>query len=283
MATDIVRTIAELRGHVSRWRETGETISLVPTMGALHQGHMSLVELSQSSASRTIVSIFLNPRQFGKNEDLERYPQDQASDMELLDREDNILLFAPTCEEIFPKGHSTHIEVAGLGDILEGEFRPGFFSGVATVVAKLLIQASPDIAVFGEKDYQQLLVIRKLVRDLDLPVRIIAAPILREGDGLAMSSRNSYLTADQRRVAPALYRELTEAARRVGDGEDIKPILARSKAGLTSAGFAKTDYFELRDAETLGKYQPGRAGRILAAAILGQTRLIDNVAVPQRR
>ncbi len=290
MSTELVSTIAELRAHVSRWRNAGGTIGMVPTMGALHEGHMSLVNLSQSHASHTIVSIFVNPRQFGPNEDLDRYPKNIAADMKLLEREDNILLFAPTCEEVFPKGHSTLIEVSGLGDILEGKFRPGFFSGVATVVAKLFIQANPDIAIFGEKDYQQLLVIRQLVRDLDLPVRIIAAPIIREKDGLAMSSRNSYLTADERRSAPALYRELTEAAKRVGDGEDLELIVSTGKERLARAGFDGTEYFEIRDAETLKKYEPPKdrgattgSARVLAAATLGRTRLIDNVAVPQRR
>ncbi|MDP7548619.1 MAG: pantoate--beta-alanine ligase, partial [Alphaproteobacteria bacterium] len=199
---ETVTTIPELRAALKAWRQQGETIGLVPTMGALHEGHLSLVRHSRAKTMRTCVTLFVNPKQFGPAEDLDSYPRDEADDMAKLDAVGADLLFQPGPEEVYPAGFATSVHVGGLGDILEGEYRPGFFTGVATVVTKLLVQALPDIAVFGEKDYQQSLVIRRLTRDLDIPVRIEAVPIVREDDGLALSSRNAYLNGSDRQIAP---------------------------------------------------------------------------------
>jgi pantoate--beta-alanine ligase len=277
---EIVRTIAELRSRVNSWRKKDERIGLVPTMGGLHNGHLSLVEHSKLHADRTITSLFVNPSQFAPHEDFVTYPRKERADCKMLEAAGNDLLFAPNVSEIYPDGHLTRIDVLGLSQILEGEFRPDFFSGVATVVTKLLLQALPNIAIFGEKDYQQLCLIQTMVRDLDIPVEIIGAKTIREKDGLAMSSRNLYLTPKERKIAPILYQVISQVAKNVRNGD--QPINQRSwaEAELTKAGFGAVDYVAVRDALTLDPVSDAsRPARVLAAAYLGRTRLIDNVTI----
>jgi pantoate--beta-alanine ligase len=274
-----VRTVAELRARVAAWRAAGEKVALVPTMGALHEGHLSLVRLAKREASRVVATIFVNPRQFGPKEDFSSYPRTEETDRAKLAGEKVDLLFAPATEEMYPAGSATTVSVSGLGDRLEGEARPGFFSGVATIVTKLLLQAAPDVAIFGEKDYQQLLVIRRLVKDLDIPVRIVGGATVREADGLALSSRNAYLSAAERVKAVALSQALAAVAETVRGGGDANEALREAWQNLYQAGFAKIDYLEVRDAETLETFTRGRPARVLGAAWLGKTRLIDNVAV----
>jgi pantoate--beta-alanine ligase len=276
----VIRTITELRGCVNSWRKNDERIGLVPTMGGLHNGHLSLVNHSKLHADRTITSLFVNPTQFAPHEDFATYPRTERADHEMLAASGNDLLFAPNVSEIYPDGHLTQIDVQGMSQVLEGEFRPDFFTGVATVVAKLLLQALPDVAIFGEKDYQQLCVIQTMVRDLDIPVEIIGAKTIREEDGLAMSSRNLNLTAKERKIAPLLYQVISQVAKNVRDGD--QPINQRSwaEAELTNAGFGAVDYVAVRDAQTLDPVSDAsRPARVLAAAYLGRTRLIDNVAI----
>jgi pantoate--beta-alanine ligase len=275
-----VHSIEDLRAEIRAWRQTGETVGLVPTMGALHDGHLSLVRRSRAKCMRTCVTLFVNPKQFGPNEDLDSYPRDEAADAAMLAGAGADLLFQPGLGEVYPAGFSTTVAVEGLGDILEGAHRPGFFTGVATVVTKLLLQSLPDIAVFGEKDYQQLLVIRRLVRDLDIPVRIEAAAIVREDDGLAMSSRNAYLTEAERAVAPVLHGTICQIAENVGRGASPDEQADWGVEQLRRAGFNSVDYVSVRDAETLDAVtDASRPARVLVAATLGTTRLIDNVAV----
>jgi pantoate--beta-alanine ligase len=277
----VVDAIDDLRRYVGARRAAGERIGLVPTMGALHAGHLSLVEAARRAANRVVVTIFVNPAQFGPNEDFARYPRTLAADLEKLSCVAADLVFAPPVEEIYPPGFSTKVVVAGpaLAD-LEDRFRPTHFSGVATVVTKLLNQAQADVAVFGEKDYQQLLVIKRLARDLDIATEILGAPTLREADGLAMSSRNVYLAGDERQRARELHGALSDAARRILNGEDINAATRDARARLADAGF-DVDYLEARHAETLAPVSSLDAGpiRLLAAAKLGATRLIDNIAV----
>ena len=276
-----VRTVDELRAIIADWRTAGHKIILVPTMGALHKGHLSLVRLAKEIGDRVVVSIFVNPAQFAPNEDFDSYPRTFEGDLEKLSELDTDLVFAPPRNEVYPPDFSTHITVEGLSDGLCGTSRPHFFGGVATVVAKLLNQCRPDIAIFGDKDYQQLLVIRRMSRDLDLGVEIIGGPIVREGDGLAMSSRNAYLTADERRRAPELHETIEDIAQGLADGKSTRPLLDKGHARLKEAGF-DVDYLEVRNAESLapinGKVQ--EPARVFAAAMLGKTRLIDNIAVP---
>lgn len=278
----IVRSVDSLREVLRGWRRVGLTVSLVPTMGALHAGHLDLVRRAMQLADRTCVTLFVNPTQFGPNEDFAIYPRDENADAAKLSQIGAHLLFAPTTDVMYPPASVTRVSVPLLGECLEGEFRPGFFTGVATVVSKLLLQALPDVAIFGEKDFQQLQVIRRLVADLFIPVHIEGAPTVREPDGLALSSRNAYLTADERRVAPRLNAALREvAAEAVGGGADA--TAARAAAALLAAGFARVDYLTVRDAETLEPWSGApRPGRVLAAAWLGRTRLIDNIAVGDR-
>jgi pantoate--beta-alanine ligase len=276
---EIVRSVAELRERVGGWRLTGNRISLVPTMGALHDGHMSLVRGAVDQSDRRIVSIFVNPTQFAPSEDFDTYPRDESRDLAMLEQAEVDLVYAPDVTQMYRDGHSTKVEVQGLSQILEGQFRPHFFIGVATVVAKLLIQVSPDIAIFGEKDYQQLCVIRAMARDLDLPVQILGGETVRESDGLAMSSRNTYLSNTERTLAPRLHHEITGVARRVAGGEPIEIACSDATHQLDAAGFSSIDYVTVRDAETLDIPSQGRPMRVLAAAWLGKTRLIDNVAV----
>jgi len=278
----IVRTVANLRAQVAAWKEAGERVGLVPTMGALHEGHLSLIRLALAHADRVVASLFVNPAQFGPNEDLAAYPRDEAGDAALLAAAGCHLLYAPGVGEMYPQGFATTVMVRGVSEPMDGAARPGHFAGVATVVAKLLLQSGPDLAVFGEKDYQQLQVIRRLVCDLDIPVQIIGGPTARAEDGLALSSRNAYLTPDQRRAAPELNAALQEAAARLRAGEPVAAVETAARARLTAAGFARVDYVEARRPNDLGRLGPGPIegpARLLAAALLGRARLIDNVPV----
>ena len=279
----IVRTVADLRARVAAWKAADEDVALIPTMGALHEGHLTLVKLGQTKARRTVASVFVNPRQFAPHEDFDAYPRGEAIDAEKLGSVGCDLMFAPAAAEMYAPGFSTAISVSGVSEPLEGAARPQFFGGVATVVAKLLIQCQADYAVFGEKDYQQLQVIKRLVRDLDIPVEIIAAPTARADDGLALSSRNAYLSSEERAIAAALPHALREAAAAVAAGGRIDEAEAAGKATLTAAGFGQIDYLDFREASDLSKLGPGpiagAEGRILVAAWLGKTRLIDNIAV----
>ncbi len=276
----IVRTVADLRATVAGWRRAGETVALIPTMGYLHEGHLALVRRGRELADRAVATLFVNPTQFGPTEDLARYPRDEAGDAAKLAGAGCDLLFAPDAAEMYPPGFATSVSVGGVSQGLCGAFRPQMFGGVALVVTKLLLQALPDVAVFGEKDYQQLQVIRRFVRDLDIPVRIEGGATVREPDGLAMSSRNSYLTPVERAVAPALNRALVRAAAALGGGRDAGPVLAEARASILAAGFASVDYIDLRDAESLAPLERvAGPARLLAAAWLGKARLIDNVAV----
>jgi pantoate--beta-alanine ligase len=278
----LAKTVTALRRQVARWRDAGETIALVPTMGALHAGHLSLVRRARRRADRVVVSIFINPAQFAPSEDFSTYPRRFAADVAALAKEKVDLVWAPANVGVmYPKGFATRIlpegpAVAGLEDA----FRPDFFKGVATVVAKLFIQAAPNIAIFGEKDYQQLLVVARMARDLDLPLKVIGAPTLREPDGLAMSSRNVYLAPDERAVAPTLYRVLSLCAKKIGEGRPIAAVLAEGRETIERARFA-LDYLEARHAETLVPVKSIKDGpvRLLVAAKLGTTRLIDNIGV----
>ena len=274
----IARTVVDLRRHVGAWRKAGERIALVPTMGALHSGHLALVEDAHRRAGRVVVSIFVNPTQFAPTEDFGAYPRNEESDLAKLEGPGVDAVFAPTTPEMYPAGFATAVEVKGPSEGLETDFRPHFFRGVATVVSKLLIACAPDVAIFGEKDYQQLLVIRRMAADLGLPVEIAGFPTIREPDGLALSSRNAYLSPEERRTAPLLHRVLQAAASAIRAGTVPETALARATSELTAAGFA-VDYVALRNAETLAPVADVSAEplRLLAAAKLGRTRLIDNI------
>ncbi len=273
------RTVQDLRRLASAWRRSGCSIGVVPTMGALHAGHLSLVAASRGRADRTIVTLFVNPKQFNDAADLVRYPRTEEDDRGKLAPYGVDLLFAPPPEVMYPAGFATNISVSGVTEGLCGADRPGHFDGVATVVSKLLIQTGADFAFFGEKDYQQLAAVRRMVGDLDLPVEIVGCPTVRDPDGLALSSRNALLGPEERACAPALHRALVMAARRLRNGEDAR-CLAEAAAEIAAAGFSAVDYVELRDAEDLAPMQRlDRPARLLAAARLGRARLIDNIAV----
>lgn len=277
---DLVRSVADLRTRVKYWRDQGLSVAMVPTMGALHDGHLTLVRAALEQADRVVVSIFVNPTQFGPTEDLARYPRQEAKDAEALDGVGCHLLFAPKVEEMYPDGFATTVTVKGVSAPLEGVCRPGHFDGVATVVSKLLLQCLPDLALFGEKDWQQLAVIRRMARDLDLPVQIVGVPTVREADGLALSSRNAYLSADDRAVAPALHRALATIAEGLKAGKPAEELCHRAAADVLAAGFASVDYIDVRDAANMDKLAAlTRPARILAAVRLGNTRLIDNIGV----
>ena len=277
---DIVRTVAELRSHVSMWRREGLSVALVPTMGSLHAGHLSLMKVGKERSDRVVATIFVNPLQFAPNEDFETYPRREDSDIRKLVQEDIDLLFAPDVSEMYRPNATTTISVGGLTDCLCALSRPGFFDGVATVVTKLLLQALPDIAIFGEKDYQQLLVIKRLATDLDIPVEIIGAPTIREEDGLALSSRNVYLDTKSRSIAPSMYNILTQYASDISNGNDIKKSLQLAKQNMQKSGFEKIEYLDLRSSQTLQACNDiKRPSRLFAAAWLGSTRLIDNLAI----
>ena len=249
-------------------------------MGFLHDGHLSLVQLGKAKADRVIASLFVNPTQFAPGEDFEAYPRDEARDAALLASAGCDLLYAPGVEEMYPAGFATTVSVDGVSGPMDGEARPIHFAGVATIVAKLLVQAVPDVAIFGEKDFQQLLVIKRMARDLDLPVEILGAPTVREADGLALSSRNAYLTAGERAVAPRLHAALRTASAALRDGVPVSSVEARGYAALIEAGFGPVDYFDVRDANDLTRLGPGpidaAKARIFVAARLGKARLIDN-------
>ena len=277
-----VRDVESLRRRIQAWRREGQSIALVPTMGALHAGHIADMKIALNMADRVVATIFVNPKQFGPSEDFQTYPRREVEDFEMLKAAGVHLLFAPDVVAMYPEGHTTTLRVGALGDILEGAHRPGHFDGMATVVVKLLLQTLPDIALFGEKDYQQLAIIRRFVADLNIPVEIIDVPTVREADGLALSSRNAYLTADERARAPALYKTITAAAAEIAGGADIAQALDKARAKILEAGFGKIDYVEARHAQTLAPLTNAKApGRILAAAQLGRARLIDNTAIPQ--
>jgi pantoate--beta-alanine ligase len=274
----LARTVAALRTAVAGWRRVGERVGLVPTMGALHAGHLALVAEARRRADRVVATIFVNPRQFAPGEDFESYPRDEDEDGRKLAAAGCDLLFAPSPAAMYPPAFATRVEVSGVSEPLEGVSRPAFFGGVATVVAKLLIQAGPDVAVFGEKDYQQLQVIRRLALDLDLPVEIVGAPTMREADGLALSSRNAYLSDAERTVAGRLnviLRETAEAARR----GKIAEAERRGREALLAAGFRAVDYVEVRRAADLARFEGAidAPARVLAAVWIGRTRLIDNL------
>jgi len=277
-----VRTVAELRAALQERRRThGGRVGLVPTMGALHAGHLALVERARATCDHVVASVFVNPKQFDRPDDLECYPRDESGDARALGRAGCDMLYAPPQDAMYPAGFATSVRVGGVTDALEGTHRPGHFEGVATVVTKLLLQALPDVAFFGEKDYQQLLTIRRLAADLDIPVAIEGVPTVREADGLALSSRNANLTVQQRRIAPALAETLRATARRLTeDGAPADALLAEGRAALLRSGFDSVDYIALCDAASLAPLDAAdRPARLLAAAWLGPTRLIDNVAV----
>ena len=279
--------LSALRSALAPLRGDGP-LALVPTMGALHEGHLSLVRAAKQRAAHVVVSIFVNPRQFGVGEDLDAYPRPIERDAALLAGEGTAVLWAPTVAEMYPSGYATNIAVSGVSEGLCGGARPGHFDGVATVVAKLFNQVQPDIALFGEKDWQQLAVIRRMARDLDFAQphvsAILGVATMREADGLAMSSRNAYLTPAERAAAPSLPRAMHEAIARIESGEPAAPALAALESALLAAGFASVDYAELRDADTLAPLAASgpKPARLIVAARLGKARLIDNMAVAPR-
>lgn len=276
----VARSIAALRQTVQSWRTAGLRIGFVPTMGALHAGHLSLVELAKSRADRVIVSIFVNPTQFAPHEDFTKYPRQEMADAAKLAAFGVDLLYAPVVDEMYPAGAATTVVVDVVTKRLDGVFRPTHFAGVATVVAKLLNQARPDVAVFGEKDYQQLLVVKRLAADLDLGVEILPGPTVREADGLAMSSRNAYLSPEDRAIAASLPSILQLVAGQLKAGGDAAAVLDAGRNQLLKAGFREVQYLDLADAETLEALtRADRPARLLVAALVGATRLIDNVAV----
>ncbi|ARS28538.1 pantoate--beta-alanine ligase [Sphingomonas sp. KC8] len=276
----IVRTVAALRASIAALRADGGAVALVPTMGALHAGHLALVTEAKARAAHVVVSIFVNPTQFGPNEDFDAYPRREAADARLIDAAGVAILWAPTVDEMYHGGAATHVSVSGITAGLDGAARPGHFDGVATVVAKLFAQVRPDYALFGEKDYQQLAVIRRMAADLDTGVEVIGVPTQRDDDGLALSSRNAYLSDEERVAARALPRALGEAAATIGAGGDVAAALDVARQRLVAAGFDPVDYVAFCDAQTLEPMnRADRPGRLLAAARIGRTRLIDNLEV----
>ena len=279
-ALPIVRNVADLRAAIAAARKNGSKIGLVPTMGSLHEGHLSLVRAAKQRRPFVVATLFVNPKQFAPHEDFDRYPRDEAGDAKQLASAGCDLLFAPERSVMYPEGFATSVLVSSVSTMLEGQMRPHFFGGVATVVTKLLLQTLPDAAFFGEKDYQQLLVIKQLARDLDIPVEIVGCPTVREHDGLAMSSRNAYLSADERRIATRLNAVLHDAIKALHDNTPVDAVETEATRHLSAAGFTSIDYVAVRNANTL---QPitssAEPTRILAAAWLGKTRLIDNMAV----
>ena len=280
MQPEIIRTVAALRARVAGWRSEGLSTGMVPTMGALHAGHEALVDAAKRGCDRVIVTLFVNPTQFGPNEDFSAYPRDEEADLAKLAALGIDVLFAPSAEEMYPQGFDTKITIGGPSAGLESDFRPHFFAGVATIVAKLLLAGLPDRAYFGEKDFQQLLVVKKLVRDLAIPTEIVGCPTVREPDGLALSSRNAYLSAGERALAPKLHAMLRALSGRVRRSATPDVDLSEGRRALDRAGFA-VDYLDARNAETLAPVADWKNEplRLLVAAKVGKTRLIDNIAV----
>jgi pantoate--beta-alanine ligase len=282
MPIKIVRTKADLQTQLNAWRKAGETIALVPTMGALHHGHLSLVELVQKSATKVVATIFINPKQFGKGEDLSGYPRNEKADVEAFERQGVDLVYVPEVTEIYPNGFQTTVSVNAMGmqDVLCGSNRPGHFDGVATIVTKLLLQVRPHVSVFGEKDYQQLKIIRHLNKDLDIDVKIIGAPIIREDDGLASSSRNRYLTTQERIDAVHLSVTMDRIIERAKGGENLRELEKKGKAALLEAGFSQVDYIEFRHETDLSLANDlNTPTRLFLAAVMGKARLLDNKTI----
>jgi pantoate--beta-alanine ligase len=278
---NVARTVPALRRALASYRRAAQKIALVPTMGALHAGHVALIEGARRRAKRVVVSIFVNPAQFAPHEDFSSYPRDFAADLKALGLAKTDLVWAPSRAIMYPDGFATRIEPEGAAKTgLEDKFRPHFFGGVATVVAKLFLQVAPDFAMFGEKDYQQLRVVTQMAKDLDLAVKVVGVPTVREDDGLALSSRNAYLSEQERAAAPTLYRVLKAAAARIKKNAPIEAVLAESRREITQAGFV-LDYLEARHALTLAPVAARKDGpvRLLVAAKIGKTRLIDNLGV----
>ena len=286
MTINTVRTKHDMRAIVERARQAGKTIGLVPTMGALHDGHLSLVREAKKNCDFVCVTLFVNPTQFAPGEDYSAYPRDEEKDKTLLQSVGADLLYGPSVEEMYPDGTTATISAGKLGSVLDGKFRPGHFDGVATVVARLFAHATPDKAFFGEKDYQQLLVIKQMVAQQNIPVEIIGVPTIRDNDGLALSSRNAYLSDDERKIAPIFYQTLSETAQKFVDGAPAHELIIPAEQKLIDAGFASVDYVALVDGgtlEPLETFSPSaQTPRILGAAILGRARLIDNLAVTAR-
>lgn len=283
MSVAIVRTAVELRERVAEWRRGGARVAVVPTMGALHEGHLSLVRAALARADRVVVTLFVNPKQFNSAADLAAYPRTEHDDAAKLATVGAHLLYAPDGDEIYPEGFSTTVSVSGVSEDLCGAFRPGHFDGVATVVAKLFLQAGADIALFGEKDFQQLHVVRRMARDLDIPIAVIGCPTVREADGLALSSRNVRLSPAERQAAPRLAAILFESARQIAAGAPVDGVLSDARGSILAASYEKVEYLELRAEEDLRPMRRlDRPARLLVAAWLGQTRLIDNVEVIPR-
>ncbi len=275
-----IREARQLTAALIALRAGGKSLALVPTMGALHPGHLALIEEARRKADRVAATIFVNPLQFGANEDLDRYPRQEEKDAAMLAEAGCDLLWLPAAADMYPPGFATAVSVKGLSDRWEGEARPGHFDGVATVVAKLLCAVRPDIALFGEKDFQQLAVIRRMAQDLQLGVEVLGVETVRDLDGLALSSRNAYLSADERRRAVELPRALNEAAEQMLSGAPVPEALEEAKNRLRAAGFSRIDYVALVNAMTLEPLDfPGGPMRLIAAAVIGKTRLIDNIAV----
>lgn len=276
----VVRSVVELRAVTGGWRQAGDSIAVVPTMGALHDGHLSLVAQARDACDRVIVTLFVNPTQFDRPEDLAKYPRTEDRDRAVLEPAGVDLLFMPGVDEVYPPGFATTVSVSGLTSGMCGDFRPGHFDGMATIVAKLFLMTGADRAFFGEKDWQQLQIVRRLAADLNIPIEVTGCPTVREADGLAMSSRNARLSPPDRAAAPALYAALTRAAQRLRGGEDPAPALEAAREEILAGGFARVEYLDLRHPQTLTPLDrlDGPA-RLLAAAWLGPVRLIDNVAV----
>lgn len=283
MSVPIVRAVAALRATVADWRRGGQRVAVVPTMGALHEGHLSLVRAAQQQADRVIVTLFVNPKQFNSTADLAAYPRTEEADAAKLAPLGADLLYAPDGDAVYPDGFATTVSVAGVSEGLCGAFRPGHFDGVATVVAKLFLQTGADVALFGEKDFQQLHVVRRMAGDLDIPIEVVGCPTVREPDGLALSSRNVRLSPAQRRIAPSLAAALLDAAGELAGGGAVTPTLAAARAKILAAGFRSVEYLELRSEAALEPLAVlDRPARLLVAAWLGNTRLIDNAKVEQR-
>lgn len=280
MTAPIIRGKAALQAQVAAWKQAGDTINLVPTMGALHAGHLSLVKAAETEGARVIVSIFVNPKQFNNPDDLSSYPRTELEDAEKLAPFKVDAIYVPGPEDIYPDGFATNVSVAGVSEGLCGAHRPGHFDGVATVVAKLLLQTGADRAFFGEKDYQQLQVVKRLVRDLDIPTEIIGCPTIRGEGGLALSSRNALLSNEELERSAAIYRALEQAGKRLEAGEDLAAAFKQAKTDILAAGFQEVEYLELRDCETFEPVEKvTQPARLLVAARIGDVRLIDNIPV----